>query len=124
GKLASDEELCRFHVEAKAAAQLQHPNIVAIYEVGTEDGQPFFSMEYVPGESLSNRLKHGILSSQQAATYVEQVARALAYAHRRGILHRDLKPHNILLDDQDRPKVTDFGLARINRTGDETSVKQ
>jgi serine/threonine protein kinase len=113
GKLAGPQEVQRFHVEAKAAAQLHHPNIVAIYEVGEHGGQHFFSMEYVPGRSLASCLAGGPLPGKQAALLLEQVAQGVHYAHRKGILHRDLKPANILLDDNDRPKITDFGLAKV-----------
>ena len=113
GKLANADDLKRFRIEAEAAAQLQHVNIVAIYDVGEVDGQPYFSMEYVKGTSLHQRVGKEVLPSKLAAHYVEQVARALHYAHQKGILHRDLKPANILVDESDRPKLTDFGVAKV-----------
>jgi WD40 repeat protein/tRNA A-37 threonylcarbamoyl transferase component Bud32 len=113
GLLARPDDLLRFENEAAAAAQLQHPKIVALYEAGTHDGQPFFSMEFVSGTSLAQRLTLGVLPGRQAAGYVEQVARAVHYAHTRGVIHRDLKPANVLLDEHDQPKISDFGLAKV-----------
>jgi WD40 repeat protein len=116
GSLARADDLQRFQTEAAAAAQLQHPNIVALYEVGTHDQQPYFSMEYVNGSSLAQRVALGTLPGRLAASYLEKTARAVHYAHQRGIIHRDLKPANVLLDDQDQPKITDFGLAKLLQT--------
>jgi WD40 repeat protein/tRNA A-37 threonylcarbamoyl transferase component Bud32 len=113
GLLARPEDLQRFETEAAAAAQLQHPNIVALYEVGTHDGQPYFSMEYISGSSLAQRVPLGVLPGRLAASYLERLARAVHYAHGRGVIHRDLKPANVLLDDTDQPKITDFGLAKL-----------
>jgi WD40 repeat protein len=113
GGLANREDLHRFETEAAAAAQLQHPGIVALYEVGAHGDQPYFSMEYISGSSLAQRLQLGPIASRRAAGYIEAVARAVHYAHTRSIVHRDLKPANILLDDHDQPKVTDFGLAKV-----------
>jgi serine/threonine protein kinase len=112
GKLAGPDDLQRFLTEAEAAARLQHPNIVAVHEVGQVEGQYFFSMEYIEGPSLAKRLSGGPLPGRTAARYVRIIARAVHYAHRQGILHRDLKPSNILLDAGDEPHVTDFGLAK------------
>jgi tRNA A-37 threonylcarbamoyl transferase component Bud32 len=112
GRLASQEDLNRFLIEAKAAARLDHPNIVTVHEIGEIDGQHFFSMEYVEGETLAKRLAHGPLPSKKAARIMVTVAQALHYAHQQGILHRDLKPSNILIDANDEPYVTDFGLAK------------
>jgi WD40 repeat protein len=116
GALAHAEDLQRFDTEAAAAAQLQHPGIVALYEVGAHEGQPYFSMEFVSGSSLAQRVAPGPLPGPQAAAYLEKTARAVHYAHGRGILHRDLKPANVLLDDNDQPKITDFGLAKLLET--------
>jgi serine/threonine-protein kinase len=102
----------RFHAEARAAASLQHPNIVAIHEVGEHDGRPFFSMDLVEGRSLADLVREHPLPPPQAARYAEMIAGAIAYAHEHGILHRDLKPSNVLIDPLDQPRVTDFGLAR------------
>jgi WD40 repeat protein/tRNA A-37 threonylcarbamoyl transferase component Bud32 len=113
GVLARAEDLVRFENEAAAAAQLQHPNIVALYEVGTHEGQPYFSMEFVSGSSLAQRVALGVLPGRLAASYLERLARAVHYAHGRGVIHRDLKPANVLLDEADQPKITDFGLAKV-----------
>jgi WD40 repeat protein/tRNA A-37 threonylcarbamoyl transferase component Bud32 len=116
GALARPDDLQRFETEAAAAAQLQHVNIVALYEVGAFENQPYFSMEYISGTSLAERVVLGPLPGRRAAAYLEATARALHYAHGRGIIHRDLKPGNVLLDDNDQPKVTDFGLAKLITT--------
>jgi WD40 repeat protein len=116
GALARTEDLQRFHTEAAAAAQLQHPGIVALYEVGSFESQPYFSMEYVHGHSLSQMVAMARLPGRRAATYLEKTARAVHYAHRRGIIHRDLKPANVLVDELDQPKITDFGLAKVIKT--------
>lgn len=112
GQLASESNVRRFYSEAEAAAGLDHSGIVPIYEVGQRDSQHFFSMAYVDGQSLHDRLKKGPLSPREAATLLAQVADAVHFAHSRGIIHRDLKPQNILLDSSGHPKVTDFGLAK------------
>ncbi len=112
GDLASHDEIQRFRQEAEAAAQLDHSGIVPIFEVGEHQGQHYFSMGYVEGGSLSDRIKDGPLPPRHAAELVRQVAEAVAYAHERGIIHRDLKPSNILLDREGHAKVTDFGLAK------------
>lgn len=102
----------RFRAEAEAAARLRHPAIVTIHEVGELDGQPFIAMELVEGPSLAELIRHQPLPPARAARYVRLVAEAIAHAHESGVLHRDLKPSNILLDGSDRPRVTDFGLAK------------
>jgi serine/threonine protein kinase len=102
----------RFRTEAEAAARLQHPNIVQIYEVGEHEGRPFFSMEYVEGGNLAKKLSRGLMPVRQAAEMVECLARAVHYAHERGIAHRDLKPSNVLLTPDGIPKIADFGLAK------------
>jgi tRNA A-37 threonylcarbamoyl transferase component Bud32 len=112
GELAEESDIRRFRIEAEAAASLQHPNIVAIYEVGQEDGQHYFSMEYVAGQTLAQLVQKGTLPPKQAARYVQQIAAAIDYAHRRGVTHRDIKPSNVLIDDKDQARVTDFGLAK------------
>src|SRR5262249_10198472 len=89
GELASPADLARFRAEAESAARLEHPNIVSVYEVGEVDGQPFFSMQYVEGHSLSSLLVDGPLQPRDAAKYLAAIARAVHFAHERGILHRD-----------------------------------
>lgn len=112
GQLASPEDVRRFRAEAEAAANLRHPNIVGIHEVGEHHGQHYFSMDYVAGRSLADLMRDGPLPAERAARYVRTVAEAIHHAHKQGTLHRDLKPSNVLLDAEDRPLVTDFGLAK------------
>jgi formylglycine-generating enzyme required for sulfatase activity/predicted Ser/Thr protein kinase len=112
GGFASPEFVRRFQNEAESAASLQHPNIVAIYEVGEIEGLHYFSMDYIDGPSLAEVVREGPLPAERAARYVELVAEAIHHAHQRGILHRDLKPSNVLIDPFDQPRVTDFGLAK------------
>ena len=113
GPFSSEEGVRRFHAEAEAAAVLQHPNIVAIYESGEHEGHPYFSMEYIEGRDLAEVARDQPLAAKRAAGYVRRIAEAVHYAHQKGVLHRDLKPSNLLLDLFDNPKVTDFGLAKI-----------
>jgi WD40 repeat protein/serine/threonine protein kinase len=112
GPLSSPEFVKRFRAEASVAASLQHPNIVAIHDVGVCQGQQYFAMDYVEGQSLAKLLASGPLPATRAACYLKTIAEAIHYAHERGILHRDLKPSNVLIDASDQPRVTDFGLAR------------
>jgi WD40 repeat protein len=112
GQFASKQEVLRFRVEAEAAANLRHPNIVAIYETGEHQGQHFFSMEYVAGPNLSQLVGNRPLNAQLAARYTLGIARAIHYAHGQNTLHRDLKPSNVLVDADDQPRITDFGLMR------------
>lgn len=112
GTLASEEDVKRFRAEAEAAANLQHPAIVAIHEVGLHEGQHYFSMDFVDGHSLAELPREQPLSAQQAAEYIREAAEAVHYAHQQGTLHRDLKPSNILIDHQGRLRITDFGLAK------------
>ncbi len=102
----------RFRIEAHTAAQMEHPNIVPVYQVGEIDGQHYYSMRFIPGRNLGELAENHPLPPRRAAAYLEVVARAVHHAHGRGILHRDLKPRNIIIDADDRPYVTDFGLAK------------
>jgi serine/threonine-protein kinase len=112
GAHASDDQIARFRVEARAVARIQHPGIVQIHEDGDLDGLPYFSLEYVPGGSLAQFINGRPQPPRVAATLVMAVCRAMAAAHARGIIHRDLKPANVLLTLDHHPKVTDFGLAK------------
>lgn len=113
GPWASPDFIARFQREAQSAARLQHPNIVPIYEIGMHAELNFFSMALVRGKSLAQRLDaRGAFPPREAARLVRTIAEALDYAHRLGILHLDLKPANVMLDESDEPQVADFGLAR------------
>ncbi len=112
GGHASVEQLERFRAEAEAVAQLQHPNIVQIYDVGEQDGLPYFSLEFIDGGSLEDIADGKPLVPIHAAEMVEQLAQAMYFAHERGIVHRDLKPGNVLLSQDGIPKITDFGLVK------------
>src|SRR5213083_384235 len=113
GQWSTKTHLKRFRLEAEAAASLDHPCIVPIYEVGERDGQCYFSMKFVEGGQLDEVVKHTPLSIRQAVELIAKVARTVHYAHEHGILHRDIKPGNILLDIKGEPQLTDFGLARL-----------
>jgi WD40 repeat protein/serine/threonine protein kinase len=112
GELANDDDVRRFHAEAEAAAKLDHPGIVPVYEVGQHDGQHYFAMAFVEGESLARQMAQGLPAPREAAELIRKVADAVAYAHGEGVIHRDLKPANILLDKNGQPRLTDFGLAK------------
>ena len=113
GQWATPAHLKRFRLEAEAAASLDHPCIVPIYEVGERDGQCYFSMKFVEGGQLDEVVSRTPISIQRAAELIAKVARTVHYAHEHGILHRDIKPGNILLDAKGEAHLTDFGLARL-----------
>lgn len=112
GQLAEADDVKRFQSEAEAAASLSHPGIVAVHEVGLHHGWHYFSMDFIEGPNLAERIRDQPLPARRAAGYVQSIAAAVHYAHGQGVLHRDLKPSNILLDASDQVHVTDFGLAR------------
>jgi len=105
--------LGRFQREVKTIAQLEHPAIVPVYDVGEDDGMPFFVMRIMTGGSLSDWLKQGAFSVEDTARIIERLAKALAYAHKKGIVHRDLKPGNVLFDSNGDPFISDFGVAKL-----------
>ncbi|MFP6674977.1 MAG: serine/threonine-protein kinase [Pirellulaceae bacterium] len=123
GTFATKSERERFRAEAEAAARLDHPNIVAVHEVGEHGEIPYFSLRYIAGMTLAERLRMKPMPARDAAEILAKVARAVDCAHQCGVLHRDLKPSNILLDEAGEPFVTDFGLAKrdndanVTRTG-------
>lgn len=121
GDMASPADLARFRAEAEAAAQLHHPHIVPVYDVGEIDGRPFFSMKLIEGTTLARRVLAGPLPSRMAAEMLAPICRAIADAHRRGVLHRDLKPSNILIDNEGLTYVSDFGLAKRVKPEESTS---
>jgi TolB-like protein/Tfp pilus assembly protein PilF len=113
GRWATEAHLKRFRLEAEAAARLEHPGIVPIHEVGERDGSCFFSMKFVEGGQLDAILKREPMPIRQAVELIAKVTRTVHFAHEHGILHRDIKPGNILLDAKGEPHLTDFGLARL-----------
>ena len=110
---ANSEFGARFKREAKAAAALNHPNIVVVHEVGEHEGQTYIAMEYVEGQSLRDRIVQGALPVEEVLSIVSQICEGLQKAHEAGIVHRDLKPENILIDKDGRVRIVDFGLARL-----------
>ncbi len=117
GEFAAPDARGRFRAEAEAVARLRHPGIVAIHDVGENEGTPWFSMDFVAGEDLGALVQDQPLPARQAADYVRAIAEAVQHAHDHGVLHRDLKPSNILLDPDIGPRVTDFGIARCAGPG-------
>jgi len=117
---ADTDRLHRFELEARAAAALSHPNILAVHDIGTERGAPFIVSELLEGQTVRDRLAAGPLPLRKAVAYAVAVARGLAAAHERGITHRDLKPENLFITTDDRVKILDFGLAKL--TGDTPAV--
>jgi WD40 repeat protein len=121
GEHAGREALARFRGEVEAIARLEHPNLVYVYEVGEQEGMPFFSMEFVAGGTLAARIAGRAQPPREAARMVETLARAMNAVHLRGVVHRDLKPGNLLLAADGTPKITDFGLAkRLDAAGSPT----
>ena len=111
--LQDEESLKRFHREAKAAAALSHPNICRVYEIGEADRNTFISMEFVEGESLDQRIGQSPLPVSEALGIAEQIAKGLEAAHEKGIVHRDIKPGKVMVDDKGHVTVMDFGLALL-----------
>src|SRR6059058_3916179 len=116
GHWATEAHLKRFRLEAEAAASLEHPGIVPIHEVGERDGSCYFSMKFIEGGQLDEVVRREPMPVRRAAELIAKVARTVHYAHEHHILHRDIKPGNILLDQQGEPHLTDFGLARLVET--------
>jgi eukaryotic-like serine/threonine-protein kinase len=114
GILASKKAMMRFQREASAVAKLDHPNVVPIYEIGQQAGHSFFSMRYVEGATLGDLIDNYSGNQERIARLLVKVARAIQFAHDRGVLHRDIKPQNILVDSEGEPFITDFGLAKID----------
>ncbi len=112
GEFADDAARKRLLREARAVAKLSHPNIVSIHDVGEHDGRPFFAMEFVPGQSLAQSVHEGPLSIARIVEWVLKLAQAVHYAHTQGVIHRDLKPGNVLVNERGEPKLTDFGLTK------------
>ena len=113
GAHASEPTMRRFHLEAAAAAKLQHPNIVAIHDYGEVEGQPYYAMDLVTGRNLAEVCAGRPMPARRASELLRLLADAVHYAHQHGVLHRDLKPSNVLVDEKDRPRITDFGLAKL-----------
>lgn len=120
-QFSSAEERERFHREAQAAARLRHPGIVGVFDVGEDEGLPWFSMEFIAGRSLEQLVREHPMDAREAAQCTRQIADAVQHAHEHGVLHRDLKPSNILVDADGQPRITDFGIARIAGTETTTS---
>ena len=113
GAFAGADAVHRFHTESQAAARLEHPHIVPVYEAGMHDGQHFLAMRFMSGGTLAQRTQVRPVEPRRAAEIIRSLARAIAYAHQHGVLQRDLKPGNVLLDENGEPHLADFGLARL-----------
>ncbi|MEC9005260.1 MAG: serine/threonine-protein kinase [Planctomycetota bacterium] len=122
GKLADESDVQRFYSEASSAAALEHPGVVPVYEVGEQNGQHFFSMGFVEGESLASLIGRNPLSPQKSAQMLLKISEAIVYAHGEGVIHRDLKPANVLLDKKNNPHISDFGLAKKVTSGSNLTV--
>jgi serine/threonine-protein kinase len=112
GPCAGREQLARFQAETEVVARLSHPNIVQVHDAGEHDGRPYFTMEYVEGGSLADRLAQAPLPAVEAARLMQTLAQAVQHAHEQGLVHRDLKPSNVLLSADGTPRISDFGLAK------------
>ena len=112
GRFASATDVQRFRQEAEAAANIDHPNVLPIYEVGEHEGHQYFAMKLVAGGNLASQVAHLVGNPREAVTLLEAVARGVHFAHQRGIMHRDLKSANVLLDADGTPFIADFGLAK------------
>lgn len=121
GTHAGSRDVARFRREVETVATLQHPNIVQIYAVGESGGLPFCALEYVDGGTLADRIGAGAMDPRESARLVAKLARAVQYAHAKGVIHRDLKPSNVLLDAHGRPKIADFGLAKLGESSNLTA---
>ena len=117
---ADQEAKERFAREAQSAAALNHPNIITIYEIGEHDGQTFIAMEFVDGKTLRMKINERKLKNEEAINFAEQICEGLAKAHEEGIVHRDIKPDNILIDRYDHVKILDFGLVKLKSAGNLT----
>lgn len=117
-QLASDAERQRFFAEARATAQLQHPGIVPVYDVGEIDGRPYFAMQYIHGRTLHELINSASIDERHAVSILEMISRAVDFAHQNGVLHRDIKPSNILVDEKGIARLTDFGLAKHTDAGE------
>src|SRR5690348_6813684 len=114
--LAPDADTARFEREARAVASLAHPNVTQLYDYGHDGGRPYMVLEYVPGGTLEERLRSADrrpLPDEETTAIAAGVAAGLAHAHSRGVVHRDMKPANVLFDEEGRPKIADFGIARM-----------
>src|SRR4051795_7260660 len=118
--LATDaSRVRRFEQEARAAGQLNHPNILAVHDVGVHEGAPYIVTELLDGESLRSRLRAGALPARKAVDYARQIAEGLAAAHDKNIVHRDVKPDNLFITSDGRIKILDFGIAKLTAPSDE-----
>ncbi|HZC30134.1 MAG TPA: serine/threonine-protein kinase, partial [Gaiellaceae bacterium] len=117
--LAPNADVARFEREAHAVATLAHPNVNLLYDYGEDGDRPFMVLEYLPGGTLEDRLRAGRLDDAATAAIAADIAQGLAHAHSRGVVHRDLKPTNVLFDEEGRAKLADFGIARLT-AGDGT----
>src|SRR5262245_27169077 len=119
---ADAHRVSRFEQEARAAGQLNHPNILAVYDIGVQSGTPYIVAELLGGESLRSRLEGGSLPVRKAVAYARQTAAGLAAAHDKGIVHRDVKPDNLFITNDGRVKILDFGIAKLTRPSDDTKT--